>query len=137
MSEASNKRIVIQLENFRKAMGRLEEMLQRNEDDAVRDAVVLRFLFTFEMAWKAAYYYLAARGERIEKSSWAVLREAFTAHLIKDVAKWDDLRKYRNVIGHEYDERQAIEIVAYVRAHAVPACRELYNTLQLEHGRNP
>ena len=137
MAAENHDRFALQLGIYAKALGRLKEMLERNEDDAVRDSVILRFVFTFEMAWKATFYFLAMRGERLEKNAWAVLNEAFTAQLIDDAGLWDKLREYRNVIGHEYDEHQAVEIAAFVRRQGLALFEHLYATLLAELKRRP
>ncbi len=122
-------RFELQREHFEKALARLEEALQLDENDIVRDAIVQRFEFTFEMAWKTMFHYLAGRGERLPKKAWAVLPEAFTALLIEDAEVWERLRDYRNDTSHEYDEGKAIELAAYVRDQGVGAFRALRDKL--------
>ena len=47
---------------FTKARARLHEVLQQDENEFMRDAVIQRFEFTFETAWKAAYRWLREIG---------------------------------------------------------------------------
>ena len=118
-------RFKLRVGNFRSALSRLQEMLTQNEDEAVRDAIVLRYLLTFEAAWKAMYQYLIANGERVGDSAWVVLPEAFKVGLIADATAWDQARKYRNIIGHDYDKPKSIEIAAYVRKEGIAAFETL------------
>lgn len=115
------ERYRLQREYFEKALARLKEVLERNEDDIVRDSLIQRFEFTFEMAWKTMFRYLVAKGEPVAAKAWEVIPAAFEAKLIADADVWSKLREYRNDTSHEYDEGQAIEIAAYVRSHGVGA----------------
>lgn len=134
MEKEAIERFATQLRQFQSALARLEEMLHRDEDEAVRDSIVLRYLLTFEAAWKAMYQFLVGHGENVPKSAWAVLPQAFTALLIADAGEWSRARKYRNVIGHDYNAPTAIEIAAYARAPGLRIFRDLEKTLlqQLE-----
>jgi nucleotidyltransferase substrate binding protein (TIGR01987 family) len=116
-------------EQFGRALGRLHAVLARPEDDVVRDAIIQRFEFTFEMAWKALYRLLRSRGVDINESAFEVIPAAFSHRLITDAAGWGDLRKYRNLTSHTYDEKVAIEVAAFVRADAVRLFDELERTL--------
>ncbi len=121
MSEDRIERFELQREYFEKALARLQDVLKENETDIVRDSIVQRFEFTFEMAWKTMFRFLADKGESLSKKAWNVIPAAFEARLVTDADVWDKLREYRNDSSHEYNERRAIEIVAYVRTHGAPA----------------
>lgn len=106
---------------FEKALARLHEALQENETALVRDALIQRFEFTFEMAWLSLFDFLTWKGERVGKQAWAVLPLAFQALLVDDAQVWDKVRAYRNLTSHTYDEAKAIEVAAFVRSTAVGA----------------
>ena len=110
-----DERYKFQRENFNRALARLGEVLLRPEDDVVRDSIIQRFEFTFEMAWKALFRFLSAKGERVAAKAWDVLPLAFEAQLITDAETWDRLREYRDDTSHEYDEAKAVEVAAFVR----------------------
>lgn len=116
---ANEDRFALGLAQFERALQRLVDVLDRPEDDVVRDAIIQRFEFTFEMAWKAAYRLLRRRGLDLSESAFEVIPAAFTHKLIDDAAGWGDLRKYRNLTSHTYDEKVAIAVAAFVRAEAV------------------
>lgn len=115
------ERYRLQREYFEKALARLKEALERNEDNFMRDSVIQRFEFTFEMAWKTMFRYLVAKGEAVAKNASEVIPSAFEAKLIGDADVWSKLRECRNDTSHEYNEGRAIEIAAYVRSHGVGA----------------
>ncbi len=111
-------RFALALTQFERALQRLKDVLDR-PDDVVRDAMIQRFEFTFEMAWKAMYRLLRSRGLDVNESAFEVIPLAFTHALITDAAGWGDLRKYRNLTSHTYDEKVAIEVAAFVRADSI------------------
>lgn len=129
MPTAAEDRFVLAREQFLRALGRLEQVLARPEDDVVRDAMIQRFEFTFETAWKALYRLLRARGNDLDAEAYAVIPAAFVRKLITDDTGWGDMRKYRNLTSHTYDEKMAIEVAAFVRAQAVPLFRALADEL--------
>ena len=115
---------------FTKARARLHEVLQQDENEFMRDAVIQRFEFTFETAWKAAYRWLRDRGEPVNESAHPVLPRALANGLILDVAGWDELRLRRNQTSHTYDESLALDVSAFVRARAPALFDELLQQLR-------
>ena len=122
---ADYQRFVLQRQNFDRALARLSEALQITESEIVRDALIQRFEFTFEMAWKTMYRFLTAKGERIARKAWDVLPVAFEALLIDDPDVWGRMRDYRNDTAHEYDKDKAVEVAAFVRSTAYAALLKL------------
>ncbi len=119
MADEDRKRLQLQFEHFQKALERLKEALAEPESSFVRDSIIQRFEFTFEMAWKTLHRFLTMRGERVAAKAWDVIPEAFKSLLIADADLWDRMREYRNDMSHEYNEVRAIEIAAFIRAQAV------------------
>ena len=117
----ADERDKLQYELFERALERLHEVVVLNESDVVRDALIQRFEFTYEMAWKAAWRWLRAQGEDLAEKAYEVLPSAVQARLIPNIALWQDIRDYRNKTSHTYKEDLAIEVAAFVRAKAVPA----------------
>ena len=115
---------------FTKARARLHEVLQQDENEFMRDAVIQRFEFTFETAWKAAYRWLRDRGEPVNESAHSVLPRALANGLILDAAGWDELRLRRNQTSHTYDESLALDVSAFVRARAPALFDELLQQLR-------
>ena len=119
-----------QREQFERALQRLREVLVENETDIVRDALIQRFEFTFEMAWRSPHRFLAAKGVSVAQQPWAVLPVAFQSQLIDDAQVWDKLRECRNLTSHTYQEALAIEVAAFVRASAISAFERLAQRLR-------
>jgi nucleotidyltransferase substrate binding protein (TIGR01987 family) len=126
----SDERFTLALQSFERALARLREVLQENETPIVRDALIQRFEFTFEAAWKAAYRWLRARGASVAEEAFAVLPRALANGLITDEARWAEMRQRRNQTSHTYDEALAIAVAAFVRQEAMPLFEALRDTLE-------
>lgn len=124
-----DRRFALALDNFGRALARFEEVLVLDETAIVRDALIKRFEFTFETAWKACYRWLRARGVDVDEEAFSVLPRAFQNRLVTDDTAWSDIRKARNKSSHTYQESTAIEVAACARAIAAPAFRALLATL--------
>lgn len=113
-------RLAVQLAQFEKATQALREAIDTDTGDKKsRDSILLSYVFTFEMAWKSLKAALATRGLETPDYAAAVLRAALQARLITDPKLWEDIRDFRNDIGHAYDEEKAIEIAAFVRTKSL------------------
>lgn len=126
----ADSRFTLALGMFEKALARLHEVLQEPETTIVRDALIQRFEFTFEAGWRAAYRWLRARGADVAEEAFAVLPRAFANRLIADEGAWNEMRKYRNLTSHTYQEKLAIEVAAFVRASGVQSLDDLLATLK-------
>lgn len=123
-------RFELALGAFVKALARLKEVLAENETAIVRDALIQRFEFTFEAAWRAAYRWLRARDVPVGEEAFAVLPRALALGLIADGEGWTEMRQKRNLTSHTYDEALAVQVAAFVRAEAVALFDALLATLQ-------
>lgn len=128
--QAARDRYALQRQNFERALTRLGDVLTRTEDDVVRDSIIQRFEFTFEMAWKTLFRFLVAKGEKVAERAWDVLPAAFAARLIDDADVWSRMRDCRNDTSHEYDEAKAVIVSAFVRDSAYPAFLRLKAELE-------
>lgn len=103
------------LKNFGKALKRLEEAvaeyIRHKDNDIVRDGVIQRFEFTYELAWKTTKEYLEDMGIVDKTSPKAVVREAFSQRLIANEAVWLLMLNDRNLTSHVYQEEMA-EVIA-------------------------
>ncbi len=125
-----SERFEEQREQFERALVRMHEVLAENETSIVRDALIQRFEFTFEMAWRCLYRYLRDKGEKVAEKPWAVLPVAFQSLLIEDAEAWDKLREYRNLTSHTYQEALAIDVAAFVRGTGIGAFDRLRDKLR-------
>ena len=106
----------MQLENFENAAKRLKAALEYDplELDIVLDAVIQRFEFTFEMAWKSVK--LAAKAVGYDcKSPKGCLKLAYRMGWIGDEERWLELLESRNLTSHTYDQEIAMDVYDVVK----------------------
>ena len=106
----------VQLENFENATKRLKAALEYDplELDIVMDAVIQRFEFTFETAWKSVK--LAAKAVGYDcKSPKGCLKLAYRMGWIKDEARWLELLEARNLAPNTYDQETAMDVYETVK----------------------
>lgn len=119
----------ISREQLTRAVARLHDALAEDETEIVRDAVIQRFEFCYELSWKTLRHRLREQAVDVPEFAPEVLKQAFKAGLITDAARWDRIRLYRNQTSHTYDEAKAIEVAAFVRGQAVDDFDRLLATL--------
>ena len=108
-------------ENYCAAVERLREAIEEqtaNPDSTViRDGVIQRFEFTFELAWKSLKEYMedqgAAPGLAYPKT---VLKAAFADGTIDSEQEWLDMLDARNMTSHVYSDDQASQVVSDIRS---------------------
>ena len=108
--------VKVQLENFENATERLKAALEYDplELDIVMDAVIRRFEFTFETAWKSVK--LAAKAVGYDcKSPKGCLKLAYRMGWIKDEERWLELLEARNLTSHTYDQETAMDVYETVK----------------------
>ncbi len=117
----SQERFDLARAQYERALARLHEALAQNETDLVRDALIQRFEFTYELAWKCMFYWLRAQKEKVPEVVRPVIQAAYRAELVADADLWEKIKDYRDETSHTYDEQKAIEVAAFVRARAIHA----------------
>jgi nucleotidyltransferase substrate binding protein (TIGR01987 family) len=111
----------LDLESFAKALFRLEEawqLLKADPDNAIiRDAVIQRFEFSYELSWKMLKRYLQSTAANVAvfegMSFQNLIRMGSDQGLLKsgwDV--WWDYRDARAAISHTCDEEKAKMVLA-------------------------
>lgn len=107
MSVQSNKFV-----NLTNANERLKEGIIKYdiENDLLRDGLIQRFEFTFELTWKTLKVCFEDEGLIGINSPKSILREAFSTGLIEDDELWLEILNDRNSTSHIYSERLAVEI---------------------------
>lgn len=107
--------------DFLRALERLDEALAQPEDAFIRDALIQRFEFTFELAWKAMQRFLQAQG-LAAGTPRQTLRLAPRAGLLvgdDEVAAWLEMLDDRNLTSHTYREALAAEIADAIRTRHI------------------
>jgi nucleotidyltransferase substrate binding protein (TIGR01987 family) len=128
----------VDLTPFMRALEQLELAVKArsaNPADAfIRDAVIQRFEFTYELSIKMLRRYMrsiaASNNEVDELTFRELLRRAGELRLLQgDVLNWLDFRQARTDTVHTYNESRAIEVAATAAGFAVEA-RVLLERLQ-------
>jgi nucleotidyltransferase substrate binding protein (TIGR01987 family) len=114
--------------NYRKALKKLSDAilyikddLGDNEDDTneevvsvldeiIKEGLIQRFEYTFEMAWNVMKDYALYQGNSEIAGSRDAIRYAFSSNLISDGDMWMDMIKSRIKTSHTYNEETANEI---------------------------
>lgn len=120
------------------AVARLDEGLARyrrdTSDDQIRDGLIQRFEFTYDLASKMLRRALEARADvpdQVDRMSFsALIRTANEQDLL--LGSWPDWHGYRdmrNITSHTYDEAKARKVVEAIPAFLEEA-RELLRRLQ-------
>jgi len=108
----------INLSSLEKALESLDRALIRSnanpEDTEIRDAVIQRFEYSFELCWKMLKRILertAAVPSNVSKMSYKeLIREGAEKGHIEDPKLWFVFRDQRNITSHTYDEKKAHEV---------------------------
>lgn len=106
------------------AVQRLEEACAQPFSSFIRDSVIQRFEFCWELAWKTLRLKLEAEGIAVNtpRETW---QQALQVGLIADGNAWSEAQKKRNLTSHTYDENLADEVYNYVLKQGLPLFREL------------
>lgn len=128
MSEPFNK-----LDSFKKAYARLTEGIAQYDEanDLMRDGLIQRFEFTFELAWKTLKEVFEDEGLIDLNSPKRVLREAFASGIIANEELWLSMLDDRNSITHIYNEVIAIRICTDIIEKYVLVLGELIEKIRL------
>ncbi len=102
--------------DFLKASQRLTEACERPLDSFIRDSVIQRFEFCWELAWKTLKLRLEMLGI-VALNPRDVFKEALVAGLIHDGNAWSEAQRMRNLSGHTYDEKLADQVYEFVKNH--------------------
>lgn len=95
------------VEQYRKAVINLEEVLKRDFDEIIRDSAIQRFEICYEIAWKALKQALIFKGLDTGNSPRDIFKNAFKLSLISDENVWLDILIQRNLSTHTYSEALA------------------------------
>ncbi len=108
MNKLDNK-----LFNFKNAVASLKEAVDQyrlHNSSIIRDGLIQRFEFTYELSWKTTKVYLENLGIVDKNSPKAVIKEAYAQGLISNEENWLLMLHDRNMTSHIYQETLAVEI---------------------------
>ena len=114
---------MLDISSLQKALQKLKDGYQRflldESDEQIRDGLIQRFEFTYELSHKTLKRYLemsAASPEEFDEASFQyIIRSANEKGLLLgDWPKWSEYRKMRGTTSHTYDEKKALQVVAII-----------------------
>jgi nucleotidyltransferase substrate binding protein (TIGR01987 family) len=104
---------IVHLQPLEQAVSSLKRALEQPKNEFIRDSVIQRFEFTYELAWKALKRYLEndEGGENVDSLSRRDLfRLAAEKGLIVNPLAWFEYHRNRNESSHTYAEAKAEEV---------------------------
>ncbi len=118
--------------NYGNALDRLNEGIKKYdyENDLLRDGLIQRFEFTFELAWKTLKAIFEDEGLIGLNSPKMVLREAFSAGIILNDELWLSMLRDRNATSHIYSEEIAKSICLNIEKKYTKALNNLKIEIQ-------
>ncbi|RLB59943.1 MAG: nucleotidyltransferase [Deltaproteobacteria bacterium] len=122
----------LRLENFRRAVERLESACRLDEySELERAGLVQTFEFSFELGWKTLKDLLDHEGYD-DKTPREVIRRAFQAGYLDetDTTTWLDGLDKRNLLSHIYHEGIAREAERLIKERYHPLLRRLLDHLE-------
>lgn len=122
--------------NYKKALARLTEAIELNEErklsDLEQQGLIQGFEFTFDMAWKTLQDYITEKGYDGERGKPnIIITEASKYDLINE-DNWKSMTKSRNKTSHTYDEEIAAEVAGNIIEEYHGLFILLENRLQVE-----
>ena len=96
----------------------------------IREGFIQRFVIAFDLSWKTLKDYLGYLGHSVQPSPRPVIKEAFSAELIKDGQVFIDMLDARNLMSHIYDEEAFNKIFLQIKQEFEPALQTLCEFLK-------
>jgi nucleotidyltransferase substrate binding protein (TIGR01987 family) len=126
-SEASRETADIDVSPLERALGQFEIAITAwaasPNDALIRDAVIQRFEFTYELSIKMLLRYLrsaAASDDEVNQLTFReLIRRASDLKLVRgDLLVWLDFRQARTDTVHTYNENRAVEVAGAAKTFA-------------------
>lgn len=119
--------------NLKKAYSKLKEVsdLYDGKNDIIRDSLIQRFEFTYELTHKTLKEFMKYLGVTLENSfPRTIFKKAYVNNLISDDKVWINLLEDRNSKLHIYNENMSNEIADRIVNKYVDAIGELVENLE-------
>ena len=126
------------LEKLNMALESLEDMIEFSNtanikleklDEAIRDSIIKKFEYTFELTWKTIKAYLEEEGYEEIASPKKTLKQAFEMGLIKDKEIWSNMLEARNSTANTYDEEKAVYYEDVIKSKYINMIKQLVQKL--------
>ena len=121
----------LKLKEFQKTLASLEMALKEQKSDLVRDSVIKRFEYTFEIGWKTAKIFLSQKFGVDIFSPKECFREMRKNKLISDEDTEVSLKMtdHRNEIIHTYNEDFSDEVCEKIKEDYFKLLGNIYRAL--------
>jgi len=116
------------LKDFKRAVKKLEEVLNLKKTEIIRDSAIKRFELCFDLAWKTIKNYAKEQGVECY-SPKECFKTAFQLKLINHEEKWLEIIDDRNLSTHLYSEKQAEEIYSKLSDY-LKLFKELFKSIK-------
>lgn len=119
--------------NLKKAYLKLKEVadIYDGKNEIVRDSLIQRFEFTYELTHKTMKEFMKYLGVTLENSfPRTIYKKAYVNNLISNDKVWINLLEDRNATSHIYNEALADEIANRIVKDYVEAIGELVENLE-------
>jgi nucleotidyltransferase substrate binding protein (TIGR01987 family) len=126
------KILELKLKDFEKALKTLGEALKKNKDDIVRDSVIKRFEYCFELGWKTSKTYLKEVCGLDIFSPKEVFRQLRVQELLNDKETELALKMVnsRNSAVHIYQEKIADELYLEIEEKYFELLRKILKNIK-------
>lgn len=119
--------------NLEKAYKKLDEACKVYDgvNDMIRDSVIQRFEFTYELAHKTLQELMKFEGVTLENTfPRTIFKKAYANGVIEDEKVWLRLLEDRNATSHIYSEKLADEIASRIQGEYVQTIGKLVERLK-------
>lgn len=119
--------------NLEKAYKKLDEACKVYDgvNDMIRDSVIQRFEFTYELAHKTLQELMRFEGVTLENTfPRTIFKKAYANGVIEDEKVWLRLLEDRNATSHIYSEKLADEIASRIQGEYVQTIGKLVERLK-------
>mgnify|MGYP000182686010 CR=1 FL=1 len=133
--------------NYNRALDKLDQAVKKIEkeyiqegeedlgadsflDDIIKEGLIKRFEYTFELAWNVMKDYFYYQGNDSIKGSRDAIREAFANKLIMDGDLWMGMIASRIKTAHTYNEDTADDIYSLIMDNYHPAFIQFRETME-------
>ncbi|MBU0722320.1 nucleotidyltransferase substrate binding protein [Patescibacteria group bacterium] len=122
----------LKLKKFKKARITMKEALDKAENDLIRDSVIKRFEYTFELCWKTIKIFLNDKFGIDVFSPKECFRELRKNELISDekIELLLEMTDDRNKIIHTYDEYFSDELYKKIKKDYYELFKMVYEILE-------
>ena len=119
--------------NLEEAYKKLDEACKVYDgvNDMIRDSVIQRFEFTYELAHKTLQELMKFEGVTLENTfPRTIFKKAYANGVIEDEKVWLRLLEDRNATSHIYSEKLADEIASRIQGEYVQTIGKLVERLK-------